>query len=198
MYRKKKTSQTFQPQVGLSSTELLFFLFKSLLNRLSMQNLLISPGQLQEKNGHSIREKNPLQRFALFSCGQVCRIGSVVRSGICFCTILWLSVGSSVMPVAAGAALSVFLLLPWMPLPGLVCHVLFRAGRQLLRVLAVYIEMCWKELTFQETHPSFLPATLLLCPQGAVHPGSALEEIKDQAAIHCFLFISLNILLRCS
>lgn len=176
MYRKKKTSQTFQPQVGLSSTELLFFLFKSLLNRLSMQNLLISPGQLQEKNGHSIREKNPLQRFALFSCGQVCRIGSVVRSGICFCTILLIVCG---FQCDACGCRCCFVSVSPAPLdaPAWAClHVLFRAGRQLLRVLAVYIEMCWKELTFQETHPSFLPAALLLCPQGAVHPGSALVD----------------------
>lgn len=70
-----------------------FFLSESLLNRSSMQNLLIPLGQFQEKNGHWIREKNPLQRFALFSCGQVCRIGSAVRSGICFCTLLLILCG---------------------------------------------------------------------------------------------------------
>lgn len=70
MCRKKKTSQTFQPQVGLSSTELSFFLFKSLLNLSPMQNLLVPQGQLQEKNGHLIRKKNPPQRFAELVMGR--------------------------------------------------------------------------------------------------------------------------------
>lgn len=86
------------------------------------------------------------------------------------------SVGSSVMPVAVGAALSLFLLVPSMPLLGLVCHVLFRAGRQPLRVLAAYFEMSWKELTFQETHASFQPAALLLGPQGAVLVSNLVDD----------------------
>lgn len=161
MCRKKNTCQTLKPQVDLSSTELPFFLFKSLLNLSPIKNLLIPLRQLQEKNGHLIREKNPLQRFAFFGYGQVCRIWPVVRSGRSFCTIQLISLGSSVMPVVAGAALSWFLLLSSTPLPGLICHVLFRAGRKPLRVVAVSFEIAWKELTFQETHPSFQPGALL-------------------------------------
>lgn len=60
--------------------------------------------------------------------------------------------------------------------------------------------MSWKELAFQETHPSFQPAALLqpswVCrvqSSQAQHwcqtCGWPVKEIKDQAAINCFLHV---------
>lgn len=202
MCRKKKTSQTFQPQVGLSSTELSFFLFKSLLNLSPMQNLLVPQGQLQEKNGHLIREKKSSSEVCRVGYGQVYGIWPVVISGRSFCTIWWFLCRFQWNTCGCRCCFVTFSPAP-LHAPAWACFpCAFQSWQEALESGGCLFWNVLEGVNFSRDTSHFpacilAPAQLGLQSSGVDFGGWPLKEIKDQPEIHGFLHIFLNILLRC-